>query len=472
MIINVKRTLAALALFIAPFTAAAQTVISQGNLTYQINGQTEALDCSSGSVVLNPANGSPGQYWDYLQLNNIKVLYCGATSWSALDFSKNPLAVSPIWDDTSSPNSVSIAPAGNGLPMVITGWGGGVMIPNAAGTGVEMGSIPRFAWTAPPAAGPQPSPWVPNGYTMVFDDEFTTTQIDQNKWFLEYAPPNPNYIPSPNNGETEYFEEGEDGNCNHCMISGGGVALTAYPPRASDGREPSGMLRSKLTYNVGSATTGYYIEAKIKMPPAGGTWPAFWAADDPQVNGGIDYTWPPELDIAEFINSVSALGLHPQWNGNIPGPWNSIGSTYTWDTAHVPTGWSWSTDPSWMGWNTNVDFSQAYHTFALQIVPGPAGQNINPATGKPTHVFYMYVDGFEAETGTYDFQMGADGTCCYNLVPLFDLAMGGSAGGVSVSLPTSMDIAYVRVYESGAKEDPGDYVSAIGNNNSCGPNGC
>jgi len=469
-----KRALVVLALFLSPLTASAQTLLSQGEITYQVGNQTEALDCANGYTALNPSNGALTQQWAYWQgASGINFLECvGGGNWNAIDFSQPGLPVDPIWDNASSGNAMTIAPAGNGLPMEIEALGQ-VLLPNAAGTAVSMETVPGWQWTAPPAAppGPTPSQWVPNGYTMVFDDEFTSSQIDQNKWFLEYAnPATANYIPST--GETEFFEEGEDGNCNHCMISGGGVALTAYGPRASDGREPSGMLRGKLTYNVGSATTGYYIEAKIKMPQAGGTWPADWAAAEPLVGSNGSAPWPPELDVAEFINSVSALGLHPQWNGNVPGPWNSIGSTYTWDGSHVPAGWSWSTNPSWMGWNTNVDFSQAYHTFALQIVPGPTGQNINPATGKPTHVFYMYVDGFEAETGTYDFQMGADGSCCYNLELLFDLAMGGQAGGVSVSLPTSMDIAYVRVYESGAKADPGDYVSAIGNNNSCGPNGC
>jgi len=52
----------------------------------------------------------------------------------------------------------------------------------------------------------------------------------------------------------------------------------------------SGMISSELSF---SQTYGYF-EARIKLPPVRGTWPAFWLMP-------ASGHWPPEIDILEAI---------------------------------------------------------------------------------------------------------------------------------------------------------------------------
>jgi hypothetical protein len=94
------------------------------------------------------------------------------------------------------------------------------------------------------------------------------------------------------------------------------------------------------------------------------------------------------------------------------------------------------------------------------MVPGAAGVNINPATGQPTHTVTYWVDGYEALSGPYDFQMGADGTSPYNAELLLCLAIGGNGGGTPnpAQYPAAFTIEYVRVYLS--QEDSSALVTS------------
>ena len=55
------------------------------------------------------------------------------------------------------------------------------------------------------------------------------------------------------------------------------------------------MIRSKMTFKYG------YYEARVKMPPGLGMWPAFWLNSDSTSEGKV--SWPPEVDVFEFVNN-------------------------------------------------------------------------------------------------------------------------------------------------------------------------
>lgn len=409
-----------------------------------------------------------------------------------VDFSKNPLAVGAVWDNRSSTNSMSIVPATSTSPMQIYAMGR-LMVPNAASTGTLLRMITPttagWARTSPPThpAVPTPSPYVPRGYAYVGGDEFDEASLDQTKWWTRYAnPATAQYIPS--NKEQELFEEGQDSGPNHVMLSGGGIALRAYPPLTSGpnaGRYPSGMLRMKQTFNFGSATTSFYIEIKAKIPNSTGAWPAFWFTAEPNNPDGVG-PWPPEMDAAEFMvqppggSTTADVHMNVKTNGPPPGRWNIVtsGTGTVYHTNPSPTGWQWLAPYGDSQWQTTEDLSADYHVYGILITPGVAGQNTtNPATGQLTHAFAYSLDGYRAAYGgQYDFQEGADGTCCYNAELLLDYAVGGFGGGTPdpTKFPSDFDIAYVRIYELNGPADGAidGSISTIGTDETCGSGGC
>ena len=141
------------------------------------------------------------------------------------------------------------------------------------------------------------SAYVPAGYQKVFDDEFSTANLDTAKWWTRYIYSNGtlDYL----NDELQRYRE----NHNH-VIMNDTLQLTARLP--GDGSIESGMVRSKMTFNGG------YFEAKLRVPSGLGSFPAFWLNSDSAPDGSV--SWPPEIDIMEnVINApdVNSCCEHP-----------------------------------------------------------------------------------------------------------------------------------------------------------------
>jgi len=122
-----------------------------------------------------------------------------------------------------------------------------------------------------------------DGWTLVFNDDFGQASLDTTTWFTRYI---------YNNGTMDHFNDEkqrfrEDG--NH-VLQGGVLSLVAKGPNAA-GLYTSGMIRSRKTFRYG------YFEARIKLPPGRGMFPAFWLNSDYDENGKL--SWPPEIDIME-----------------------------------------------------------------------------------------------------------------------------------------------------------------------------
>jgi beta-glucanase (GH16 family) len=233
---------------------------------------------------------------------------------------------------------------------------------------------------------------------LVYEDDFDT--LDFNKYLTRYwyVDPNWNGCSLPSNGELQLYVN-HDGpmtavpwTCENSILK-----LTAWPiSPPQDGYDYlSGMINS---YNGFYRTYGFF-EARIKMPPGNGMWPAFWLLP-------MDGSWPPEIDVVEWLGRdplTEYLGTHSGiGGGNVPqgGPYPIPDGAADFHTYGVD-------------WQLNT-ISFTFDGETVVTFPTPADMH------KP-----MYF--------------------------ILNLALGGGWAGApdeSTPWPASMEIDWVHVYES------------------------
>lgn len=293
---------------------------------------------------------------------------------------------------------------------------------------------------------------VPQGYTMVWNDEFRESNLDTSKWWTRLIEQGGTAQQTPSNGDQQLFGEGQDGQPNHIM-TGETVKLMHYPPKAPATYYSAGMLRSKAVFDLENSL-GFYFEVRMRIVGGNGIHPAFWLTREARADGSVP--WPPEIDIAEF-----ALTGNPDANYNVvhtgiqtngvawapatdyTGPWDAylpFRASYTnCDCANFNGQWSYWTSPK-PGWTISD-----WHTYALKYEPGVPGQ---------PHVFTTYVDGQMILAGTYDW-VGADSLPIMGHIVLnteIGDHMGTENGQVPVDqtkMPGSIEVDWVRVYQKG-----------------------
>jgi beta-glucanase (GH16 family) len=278
---------------------------------------------------------------------------------------------------------------------------------NAAAGGQETPSVR--------SERPERSQYVPPGYVKVFSDEFNREQLDTQKWWTRYiySGGTLDFL----NDEQERYREDH----NH-IESNGILNLTAYVDHSLDpnGRNiyRSGMIRSKFTLKYG------YLEARVKMPRGLGVWPAFWLNSDADPTGRI--TWPPEVDIFEFVNNGTDDKINMLHTGVI--------------NQGAQTGDFLYTDPNfneqWTYWTAPFDFPDRYHVIGL--------------LWDTDDTVTTFVDGLPIVKRSYKWVYN-DGTPAGFAHILLNLAIGGSwAGRYGVdnnAFPQALAIDYVRVYQ-------------------------
>jgi beta-glucanase (GH16 family) len=129
------------------------------------------------------------------------------------------------------------------------------------------------------------------GWEVTFEDAFDGDRLDRDKWATRFVYSNEqlDFLGGKNGEEQRYRDNG-----NH-EVSNGRLRLIARLSGSPDAKYESGLIRSYRTFYYG------YFEAKLKLPPGRGTWPAFWLIPDQDENG--DITWPPEIDILDNANN-------------------------------------------------------------------------------------------------------------------------------------------------------------------------
>ncbi|HET7542645.1 MAG TPA: family 16 glycosylhydrolase [Polyangiaceae bacterium] len=258
------------------------------------------------------------------------------------------------------------------------------------------------------------SPWVPAGYDLVFDDEFEGATLDTGKWWTRY--PYAGGTQDTLNDEAERYRE----NGNHVM-TGSTLKLTAYKNNPDSSHAySSGMVRAKTLIRYG------YLEARVKMPKGIGAWPAFWMVSEPGDGNPNALSWPPEIDIFEFVNNGVEDRTNMLHTGVIDHGAQTSAFLYT--------------DPNfnsqWTYWTAPFDFTESFHVIGLLW-----DENDQVTT---------YVDGTRLVTRSYHWLHDDASDAAFANVQL-NYAIGGQWAGRhgidDTVFPQAFEIDYVRVYQ-------------------------
>lgn len=175
----------------------------------------------------------------------------------------------------------------------------------------------------------------PEGYSLVWSDEFDSTGIKMNNWNFETGDGTDYDLPAGwGNNELQIYTDSPD---NASIVGDSMLAITAL----SDGT--GGYTSAKITTKEKISVRYGRIDVRAKMPSGKGIWPAIWMLGD---NRG-EVAWPGcgEIDIVEVLgNNTSTMysTLHFTDGGNIKGE--------TQHTHELPSG----------------SFSDAFHVFTLE----------------------------------------------------------------------------------------------------------
>lgn len=250
--------------------------------------------------------------------------------------------------------------------------------------------------------------------SVVWEDEFTGSTLDLNKWSYQVGDGCAEGICGWGNNELQSYQEA------NVTVSNGQLHITAKKERVRGASYTSGRIR---TINKGDFTYGR-MEARIKLPGGAGLWPAFWMLPTDEVYGG----WPQsgEIDIMEFVASDVKRVLGTIHYGD-PYPNNQHqGGTIT---------------------LSQEGFPDAFHDFAIEWENGTIRWFMDGI---------LYLTKTESDVAPYNWPFDQ------RFHFLLNVAVGGNLGGpVDDSIfPKVMDVEYVKVYDGFKPFISGDMVVA------------
>lgn len=286
----------------------------------------------------------------------------------------------------------------------------------ANGTRVIVDSVTLKARPAIAQTEPITSPLgshVPPGYRLAFNDEFRGAALNRKKWATRYI-----YGAETQDRLNDEQQRYRD-NDNH-RVAGGVLSLLARRVSTDDPNGidyESGMIRSLWTSRYG------YYETRVKMPGGVGVWAGFWLNSDVSAEGRLG--WPPEIDIAEFVNN----GVEDTPNMLHSNVKRTAGATSALTYADP------AFNTTWTSYAAPFNFHEGWHTIGAQWDEGSVS---------------MYVDGRKIYTRGYTWTYG-DNTLAGPAHILLNLAIGGAWAGRhgidDSAYPQALQVDWVRAYE-------------------------
>ncbi len=142
--------------------------------------------------------------------------------------------------------------------------------------------------TPEPSPTPAPTPGPPEGYTLVFSDEFDGDAIDTSVWDFDLGA-------WPYNKELEYYAE------ENAFLEDGVLVIEARQEAAEDRSYTSARLKTEGKFDF----TYGYVEVRAALPNGIGTWSAIWLLPTDTRYGG--YLHSGEIDVAERVGYDAKL---------------------------------------------------------------------------------------------------------------------------------------------------------------------
>ena len=246
------------------------------------------------------------------------------------------------------------------------------------------------------AAATAPSIVAPDGYTLVWNDEFDKAGQPSSEWWYETG------AGGWGNNELQNYVAGSQGDEKLASVSGGTLKIKA---------QKIGNTVYSIRMNTNASWTYGWFEAKIKVSDVPGSWPAFWMMPK-NFNA-----WPDdgEVDIMEYAISTqgkdkSSSSIHcKSYNHTI-----GTGKTHVEAVSKAAT---------------------EFHVYACEWTKDG---------------FKFYIDGKQHHAFANDGKGNYSTWPFYNPFYLkLNMAWGGNMGGTvnEGGLPAVYEIDYVRVFQ-------------------------
>jgi beta-glucanase (GH16 family) len=252
---------------------------------------------------------------------------------------------------------------------------------------------------------------IPEGYSMVWSDEFDDQDIDASKWTYETGDGTDYGLPAGwGNNEKQIYTKSSE-NSSTAQVDGNSVlAITALEDNAG------GYTSAKLTTNGLFSMRFGRIDVRAKMPEGKGLWPAIWMLGD----NNDEIAWPGcgEIDIVEV------LGHQP---------------SVMYSTLHYANGDHQHGEKQKMEALSGGNFSDGFHVFTLEW---------------DNETLTFAVDGNQIQQFTIEEDMKEFQRSFYLIL---NVAVGGYWPGDpdgTTTFPQQMLVDYVRVFTKDDYEAP------------------
>ncbi|MEW7292450.1 family 16 glycosylhydrolase [Aquimarina sp. 2304DJ70-9] len=234
---------------------------------------------------------------------------------------------------------------------------------------------------------------------LIFSDEFSGNSVDQSKWRFDIGDGCPSLC-GWGNAEEQYYR------AENTSLSNGKLIITTKNESFGGKQYTSSKLTTSQKFN---SRYGRY-EASIKLPSAGGIWPAFWMLPE---NGNWPFTGEIDIMEAQHKNPEKVGGTVHYSNGG----WRFNGREYSagLDLSAGFHQYAVEWEPNEIRWYVD---NQLYHTVtpANTVDPWPFSQGdwyiiLNVAVGGPGT---PYTGNIQPTPSDYPTQMEVDYVRVYN----------------------------------------------------------
>lgn len=250
----------------------------------------------------------------------------------------------------------------------------------------------------------------PEGYTLVWNDEFNGTEIDAQKWGYELGDGTDYGLkPGWGNNEKQLYTDLPENAYIYNENDISSLAITAL-------KNGEDITSAKLTTQNVFTTRFGRVSVRAKIPKGQGMWPAIWLLGANKTE--IDWPGCGEIDIMEILGHETDKLLSTLHFTGDENRYKTI------ENQHVLT---------------EGDFSESFHEYTLDWTPEKISFSLDNN--------FLYEVPIESDMKEYlrDFYL------------ILNVAVGGNLSGDiddTTTFPQSMLVDYVRVYSKDDLEIP------------------